>query len=422
MFDFAALPPEINSGRMYAGPGSGPMMAAAAGWDEIAAELGVAASGYSSVITELTSGPWVGPASMSMVSAITPYVSWLSTMAAQAEETAGQGRAAAAAFEAAFAMTVPPPVIAANRALLATLVATNFFGQNTPAIAATEAQYMEMWAQDAAAMTGYAVSSATASVLAPFATPPNTAAPEAASNQANAVEQAVAEPAGNTAQTTANATSQLASPQALSLSTTQAVQAPAAATNASDPGLLTSTLQNLLQSGLPTPTDNWLGLNPTVYDTLLKRTSGLFYFSNGMAQFSSSIAQQLTFGPGGSTAGAGGAWFPTPQFANLGLGNLGSGVGHVGAVSAGAGQAARVGMLSVPQHWANLTSAVSPAAVSEEATPVEAVAATGTSGSPANGLLRGMPMGGMGRRGAAAGYVNKYGFRYSVLTRPPSAG
>ncbi|HEX5253706.1 MAG TPA: PPE family protein [Mycobacterium sp.] len=422
MFDFAALPPEINSGRMYAGPGSGPMMAAAAAWDEIAAELGVAASGYSSVVTELTSGPWVGPASMSMVSAITPFVSWLNAMATQAEETAGQGRAAAAAFEAAFAMTVPPPVIVANRMLLATLVATNFFGQNTPAIAATEAQYMEMWAQDAGAMTGYAVSSATASVLVPFAIPPNTTAVEAGSNQAAAVEQAIAEPAGNTAQTTANAASQVASPQALSLSATQAVQAPAAATNASDPGLLTSTLQNFLQSGLPTPTNNWLGLTPTFYDTIFKRMSGLGYFSNGMAQFSTSIAQQLVFGPGGSTAGAGGAWFPTPQFANLGLGNLG-GVGHVGAVSAGAGQAARVGMLSVPQHWATLTSAVSPASVSEmEAIPIQAAGAAGSPGSPANGLLRGMPVGGMGRRGAAAGYVNKYGFRYSVLTRPPSAG
>ena len=37
-----------------------------------------------------------------------------------------------------FAATVPPPVIAANRALLAMLIATNFLGQNTPAIAATE--------------------------------------------------------------------------------------------------------------------------------------------------------------------------------------------------------------------------------------------------------------------------------------------
>lgn len=418
MLEFGALPPEINSGRMYAGPGSGPMMAAAAAWDEIAAEVGVAASGYNSVVTELISGPWVGPASISMVSAITPYISWLTAVAAQAEDAASQGRVAAAAFEAAFAMTVPPPVIAANRVLLANLIATNFLGQNTPAIAATEAQYMEMWAQDAGAMYGYAASSATASELAAFVPPPNTTAPDEATNQAAAVAKAVAEPAGNTAQTT----SQLASPQALSLSGTQAVQAPTTATNATQSGLLTSTLQNLLQSGLPTPTNNWLGLTPTIYDTILKRTTGLAYFSNGMASFLTSIAQQLTFGPGGSTAGAGGAWFPTPQFASLGLGNLGGGLGHLSGVTAGAGQAARVGALSVPQHWATLTSAVSPASVPDlEAASVQA-AATGTAGGPANGLLRGMPAGALGRRGAAAGYVNKYGFRYSVLTRPPSAG
>ena len=417
MLEFGALPPEINSGRMYAGPGSGPMMAAAAAWDEIAAEVGVAARGYDSVVMELVSAPWVGPASIAMISAITPYISWLSAVAVQAEDAASQGRVAAAAFEAAFAMTVPPPVIAANRVLLATLVATNFLGQNTPAIAATEAQYMEMWAQDAVAMYGYAASSVTASELAPFVPPPTTTAPDEGTNQAAAVAKAVAEPAGNTAQTT----SQLVSPQALSLNATQAVQTPTTVTNATQSGLLTSTLQNFLQSGLPTPTNNWLGLNPTVYDTLLKRTTGLAYFSNGLGQFASSIAQQLTFGPGGSTAGAGGAWFPTPQFANLGLGNLGGGLGHLSGVTAGAGQAGRIGMLSVPQHWATLTSAVSPASVSEmEPTSVQA-AATGTTG-PANGLLRGMPVGGLGRRGAAAGYVNKYGFRYSVLTRPPSAG
>ena len=167
MFDFGALPPEINSGRMYAGPGSEPMMVAAAAWDELAAELGTATSGYNSVIDELTDGPWVGPTSAAMVAAVTPYVSWIGAAAAQAEETASQARAAAAAFEAAFAMTVPPPVIAANRVLLATLVATNFFGQNTPAIAATEAQYVEMWAQDAVAMYSYAGSSALASRVDP---------------------------------------------------------------------------------------------------------------------------------------------------------------------------------------------------------------------------------------------------------------
>ena len=80
-----------------------------------------------------------------MMAAVTPYVTWLSSTAAQAEETANQARAAVSAYEAAFAMTVPPPAIAANRALLMALVATNFFGQNTPAIMATEALYVEMW-------------------------------------------------------------------------------------------------------------------------------------------------------------------------------------------------------------------------------------------------------------------------------------
>jgi PPE-repeat protein len=34
MLNFGVLPPEINSGRMYAGAGSGPMLAAASAWDE----------------------------------------------------------------------------------------------------------------------------------------------------------------------------------------------------------------------------------------------------------------------------------------------------------------------------------------------------------------------------------------------------
>ena len=165
--DFGIYPPEINSGRMYTGPGSGPMLAAAQAWGSLADELYTAASAYQSVVSELTSGSWSGPSSTSMTAAAGTYVEWLSATAAQAEETAAQARAAAAGYEAAFAMTVPPPEIAANRSLLAVLVATNFFGQNTPAIAATEAQYAEMWAQDAVAMYGYAGSSASATVLTP---------------------------------------------------------------------------------------------------------------------------------------------------------------------------------------------------------------------------------------------------------------
>src|ERR1700728_4347338 len=123
--DFATLPPEVNSGLMYAGPGSGPMITAAASWDSLAAEVSSAAGDYGSVVSDLTSGPWRGPASASMVAAAAPYVSWINPTPAQAEQAADQVKAAVGAYQTAFAATVPPPVVAANRTLLASLVATN---------------------------------------------------------------------------------------------------------------------------------------------------------------------------------------------------------------------------------------------------------------------------------------------------------
>jgi PPE-repeat protein len=186
--DFAFLPPEINSGRMYSGPGSGPMLAAAAAWDGLATELQAAATSYGSVLVELTSGPWLGPTSAAMAVAAEPYVAWMRSTATQAEETATHAKAAAAAFDVTLAAMVSPAVIAANRALLHALIASNLFGQNTPAIAATETLYAEMWAQDATAMYGYAGASASATTLTPFTPSPQTTtgASPAASTQAAA--------------------------------------------------------------------------------------------------------------------------------------------------------------------------------------------------------------------------------------------
>ncbi|RUP04063.1 MAG: PPE family protein [Mycobacterium sp.] len=189
--DFGALPPEINSGRMYTGAGSGPMLAAAAAWDALAAELHSTAAAYRSTVDGVTVGSWHGPAATSMLTAAAPFVAWLTSTGTQAEQTAVQAKAAAAAYEAAFAATVPPPVIEANRSLLMALIATNLLGQNTAAIAATEALYVEMWAQDAAAMYGYAASSASATVLAPFTEPPETTDPSGVGRQTAAVTEAV---------------------------------------------------------------------------------------------------------------------------------------------------------------------------------------------------------------------------------------
>jgi PPE-repeat protein len=192
VFDFAAMPPEINSIRMYTGPGSGPMMAAAGAWNSTAADLTTTAAGAQSVIAELAGGEWLGPSSVAMATAVQPYIEWLETTAGELAQAASQAMASAAAYEAAFAMTVPPPVVAANRVQLAALVATNILGQNTAAIMATEALYGEMWAQDAAAMYGYAGSSASAAVLSPLTAPPQTSNPSGPAAQSAATAQGAA--------------------------------------------------------------------------------------------------------------------------------------------------------------------------------------------------------------------------------------
>src|SRR5271167_4083521 len=103
MLDFGALPPEINSGRMYLGAGSGPLLAAAAAWDELAAQLHSTATSYGATVSGLTAGQWTGPSSIAAAAAASPYVSWMSATGTQAELAATQAKVAAGAYEAAFA-------------------------------------------------------------------------------------------------------------------------------------------------------------------------------------------------------------------------------------------------------------------------------------------------------------------------------
>ena len=162
---FSLIPPEINSALMFTGAGSGPLMAASTAWNELAADLESTATQYQTVITNLTTGPWLGPSSARMAAAAAPYIAWLQGTAATAAQTGAQAQVAAAAYQSAYASMVPLPEIAANRALLAQLVANNFLGQNTGAIATTEANYLDMWIQDALTMDTYQVNSKAASTL-----------------------------------------------------------------------------------------------------------------------------------------------------------------------------------------------------------------------------------------------------------------
>ena len=420
MLDFGLFPPEVNSGRMYSGPGPGPLLAASEAWDGLAAELGFAASGYGAALTELTSNNWVGPTSAAMMSAATPYIDWLTSTSAQAEETANHARAAVAAYEAAFAMTVPPPAVAANRALLAALVATNFLGQNTPAIMMTEALYVEMWAQDAAAMYGYTGASLVALQVTPFVEPPQTTSGDGTSNQADAVAKAAATPASQAATVVQNAVSSAPA-------TTTQTTATTAATNAATtpPTTLVAWLQTLYQNTVANyPSGGWgVGLTGGSSGNLNTMRQILqAYFAVGLGNFGYGMGQQLLT-PAQATALEKGLGFATPFAPNVppigGTAGVSGAPFTASSVTAQMGEASTLGRLSVPAGWQGST----PAAMEE----VRLASAARPVAPQANGILNGVPMAGNAGLGAGAGrrgggYVVKYGFRHAVMPRPPQGG
>jgi PPE-repeat protein len=324
----------------------------------------------------------------------------MNTTAAQAEQTANQAAAAAAAYHAAFAMTVPPPMIAANRAQLAALVATNFLGQNGPAIAATEAQYGEIWAQDAAAMYGYAGSSAAATQLTPFAAPMQTTNPGGLAGQSAAVAQATATSAGTGTQSL----SQLVTTMPTTL---QGLTSPASATSSTGLG----GIMNLLTGGstgnsaLDNFWNQW-GPNANIWNTIF--SSGFYMPSNTMGPFMGLLGNSAAQGAGEA---AGAAASEGLGAAGGIVGPLGGGLGNLGGlgsgVSAAMGKAASIGPLSAPPSWTAIAPTASPVGSALGSTPLTAppTVAAGMPGVP----LAGVP----GRGAAGAGIDNRF------LLRPP---
>jgi PPE-repeat protein len=285
-----------------------------------------------------------------MSAAAAPYVAWMTATATQAEETANQARAAVAAYEAAFAATVPPPVIAANRTLLMTLIATNILGQNTPAIAATEAHYMQMWAQDAAAMYGYAGSSAAASQLTPFTEPPQTTNAAAQPLQAAAVTQASSSGASDIGAELSQFINSL--PTALQNLANGLLHSPTTGSTNLLSGLSLPQLASLsLPAGLQTDLTNW----NTIWSTLTGPYSLQGWTAIPGGPFLS-FGQAYSWGQNGQGAAA---FLAGPKPITGALAPLASEMApHLSGASFGAtpvsgaiGRAALVGGMSVPQGW-----------------------------------------------------------------------
>jgi PPE-repeat protein len=324
------------------------------------------------VTSGLAGAAWQGPAAVAMTGAAAPYAGWLSAAANQAEVAAVQAQAAATAFEAAQAATVHPAAVAANRMQLMTLVATNFLGQNTPAIAATEFQYVEMWAQDVAAMLGYHTGAVSvASMLTPFNVPPTTLARLAFHARAAASDPPPADPP-----------------------------------HANPP--MTPTLQSLVQAlasglqGLATPVS-------TAISPLMMLMSSA---TQGVTQ-----SAALTGAAGGVPEAAKFVGGAVPEVKPLGGG---AGLGSAG-VLAGMGQARLVGAMSVPASWAgSMPARMASSAMSGLGGVPDAAAMAGAAGASMGGMpMMPMPMG-MGAGGMPGGMMGRGGASVHVVQNRPS--
>jgi len=383
VLDFAGIPPEINSGLMYAGAGSGPLMAAASSYNNLAAELSTTASSWESIITNLTTEAWTGPGSAAAATAAQPYVAWLSSTAAKLEQAGAQAAASAAAYEAAFAATVPPPIVAANRATLSALVATNILGINTPAIAATEAHYAEMWVQDATAMYTYSAAATAAAALQPITPASPTTSPVAAATQAAAVPAATVQP-------------------------------------------IFTNLWNALPTSLQTLLNSVDSAYGTPFITNFIQQIGVtaaWFVGNTIptaVSYGHTIAAAEAVAPAAAASQVvpvGGAALPAGTL----VGSVGSGGGLGAGASGSMGSASTVGKLSVPETWSGATP-VTEAELAASKSPINGsgwtAAVEETAGTGTGGIVPGMPGMAGAAKGAGALAGPRYGFKPIVMPKP----
>jgi PPE-repeat protein len=394
---FSLFPPEINSALMFSGAGSGPLLEASTAWSELAADLESTATQYQTLVTNLVTGSWLGPSSAQMAAATAPYIAWMQGSAATAAQTGAQAQVAAAAYQTAYASMVPLPAIAENRAELATLVANNFLGQNTGAIATNEANYLDMWIQDALGMDTYQVNSQVASAL-----PAQVAAPQVASGAAPAAAVAAADPADATSIITG-----LLQDLAELFGVTGAGPTSLSATD------LVSWLGTVATSVAGNPTAALLPVQATYYMGMLGSTPARMFMSSGSSS--------------GSAAGSSLASSTDTLMENVGkfidgkMGTVMSGVGGQlsswgSRISAGMAAAQHLGGLSVPNAWHGMAPEMARAAPIMPETSV--AAPTMHAGLPSSPFSQGL-MGALAGRG-----VSSMGSRVAtkVMPRSPAGG
>ncbi len=164
-----ALPPEMNTALLMAGPGPAPMLEAAAGWEAFASALDAQAIEVGALLASLQAA-WTGSGSDHATAAITPMMTWLQDAAQTSRRRGMQAAAQAASYIKALAMTPSLPEIATNHVTHTVLSATNFLGINLVPIGLNETDYfVRMWTQASTVMDFYQAETMANTVFEPLA-------------------------------------------------------------------------------------------------------------------------------------------------------------------------------------------------------------------------------------------------------------
>jgi PPE-repeat protein len=288
-------------------------------------------------------------------------------------------------------------LIATNRALVQELTATNLLGQNSGVISQLEAQYAEFWAQDSGAMYTYAGNAAAATQV-----PQLTAPAEVADPVTGAVDQAIAAFKG----------------QATAVQTQLNAFGSSLVPRASD---VIKTLSSPL-NGQGTAIDSWIVAN-TPFDDIVPLYSkylspyvnslaAVFQVTQSVGQNSSGLSALANLAkPAASAAKAAEGAAQAAGQAAAGAGQAAAGAaGNLGSVAAGLGKAIPIGGLSAPANWVPWHATTNPGVAT--AIPAAAESSNFPMAPPFGQFVNG----GYGRNQPT------YGFKPSVMAKPPAAG
>jgi PPE-repeat protein len=153
--DAAAFTPEINYQLMTSGDLGASLMAAAAAHQSLADMLiaEMIQMGFNTSSTAAVS--WQGPGGQMMAMSAGEFITILEAASLWIQTASQQALEVVAAHQAAVTAMIPSEVSLTNRATQLGLVGTNFFGQNTPAINALDAQYTGFWINNAGQRSVY---------------------------------------------------------------------------------------------------------------------------------------------------------------------------------------------------------------------------------------------------------------------------